>query len=185
MKRLLAAAASIVFSLPASDCLAETGACASTFARMMKTAPALPYQKFDQTPGEGWRLLAEQQSCFAEAGQLIDAYLAGRPDLRDSQKVNLAFHAGQVYAFAGKEPEAVKRFRGAIVNPSAPPEFRWSEYVLATIAFLEHDAEGLVRNRDVIADAAAFAPNQSNLQIVDRLIAGFGRPYREALNRTP
>ena len=33
---------------------------------------------------------------------LIDAYLANTSGLRDSQRVNLSFHAGQVYAFAGK-----------------------------------------------------------------------------------
>jgi hypothetical protein len=175
--------AAIVFAFLAPACLAETGECTSALAQARKTAPALNYEKFDQTPGEGWRSLAERRSCFVEAGQLIDAYLAGTSGLRDSQRVNLSFHAGQVYAFAGKNEEAVKRFRSAIVNPSAPPEFKWSEYVLATISFLEQDAEGLVKNRDVIADAASYPPNQSNLRVVDLLMANFGRSYKDALNR--
>ena len=184
LKRALIAVAAIAVAFPAAECLAKAGPCEASLAEATKPALALDYEKFDQTPGEGWRRLAEQQSCFVEAGQLIDSYLAGRSDLRDSQRVNLSFHAGQVYAFGGRDEEAVKRFRRAVVNRSAPPEFKWSEYVLATISFLEHDAEGLVKNRDVIADAAGYSPNQSNLRIVDLLIAGFGRPYKDALQRS-
>ena len=182
--RALITFAMIVVAFPAAECLAKTGPCEAALAEATKSASTLDYDKFDQTPGEGWRWLAERQSCFVEAGQLIDAYLASRSDLRESQRVNLSFHAGQAYAFGGRDEEAVKRFRRAVVNRSAPPEFKWSEYVLATISFLEHDAEGLVKNRDVIADAAGYAPNQSNLRIVDLLIAGFGRPYKDALHRS-
>jgi len=159
------------------------GDCVSALADAKKAASAQDYQKFDQTPGQGWRQLAEQQSCFLEAGDLIDSYLATRSDLRESQRVNLSFHAGQVYAFGGRNDEAVKRFRNAVRNPSAPPQFKWSEYVLATIAFLDHDADALVKNRDVIADATGDPANQSNLRIIDFLIANFDKPYQEALRR--
>jgi hypothetical protein len=174
----------IVAGFLAPGCFAEGDDCAVALAQAKKVASTQDYDKFDQTRGEGWRALAERQSCFAEAGYLIDSYLARRTDLRESQRVNLSFHAGQVYAFAGRDDEAVKRFRSAVHNPSASPEFKWSEYVLATIAFLEHDGEGLVKNRDVIADAASDSPNQSNLQIVDLLMANFGKSYKDALRRT-
>jgi hypothetical protein len=184
MKRaLLAVVTTILLGVAASDCLGEDDTCAPSLAQARKTSLTQNYAQFDQTPGEGWRRLAEQESCFAEAGNLIDLYLTGRSDLRDSQKVNLSFHAGQVYAFAGKNDEALKRFRGAIVNLAAEPEFKWSEYVLATIAFLEHDADSLVKYRNIIEDAASYSPNASNLQIVDLLIKNFDRPYRDALRR--
>jgi hypothetical protein len=159
-----------------------TSSCSAALAQARQWAPDMSYVKFDQTPGEGWRRLT-QQSCFVEAGELIDSYLAVKPGLGDSQKTNLSFHAGQVYAFADRSDEAVRRFRSAIVNPSAPPEFKWSEYVRATIAFLEHDDERLVENRNAIEDAASYAPNRTNLEIVDRLIAGLGRSYKEALGQ--
>jgi hypothetical protein len=173
----------LAISSVAAAAFAEVDDCSASLARAKKAAATQDYDKFDQTPDDGWRNLAERRSCFLEAGHLIDAYLAGRSDLRESQRVNLSFHAGQVYAFAGRDDEAVKRFRSAIHNPSAPPEFKWSEYVLATIAFLDHDAEELVRNRDAIEDAASYTPNQSNLKIVDLLVANFGKSYRDALRR--
>jgi hypothetical protein len=157
-------------------------ACSEDLARAMTQALQMDYARFDQTPDEGWRRLS-QRSCLVEAGQLIDLYLHDKPGLSASQKANLSFHAGQVYAFADKNDEALKRFRSAIVNPSAPREFKWSEYVLATIAFLEHDADRLVENRNAIEDAASYAPNRTNLEVVDRLIAGFGRSYKEALGQ--
>jgi len=159
--------------------------CGPALADAKKTALTVNYEKFDQTPGQGWRRLGEVDACFAEAGSLIDFYLAGKSKLTASQKVNLSFHAGQVYAFAGKDDEALKRFRSAVVNPAASPEFKWSAYVLATIAFLQHDADALVKNRNIIADAASYAPNATNLELVDGLMANFDRPYREAIRRKP
>ena len=183
MNRALLATLITILLAVASDCLGEGDTCAPELVQARKTALTLNYVQFDQTPGKGWRLLAEEESCFAEAGNLIDLYITGRSDLRDSQRVNLSFHAGQVYAFAGKNDEALKRFRSAVVNPAAGPEFKWSEYVLATIAFLEHDADSLVKYRNIIEDAASYSPNASNLQIVDLLIKNFDRPYRDALRR--
>ena len=154
--------------------------CPAMLAEAKRTAPAMAYREFDQTEDQGWRRLAGQP-CLAEAADLIDFYRANRADLGPSSKVNLSFHAGQLQAMAGNYAEAIKRFRTAEVNPSVPPEFKWSEYVRATIAFLQHDAEELVRNRDLIADAGSFGPNQSNLKVVDRLVANFERPYKEAI----
>jgi hypothetical protein len=170
--------------LLAGDCLAGGEDCPAALVRARTVARSQSYVTFDQTPGGGWRLLAEGKSCFAEAGELIDFYVAGKEGLGAGKRANLSFHAGQVYAFAGRADEALKRFRRAVVNPEAPAEFKWSEYVLATISFLEHDSEGLVRHRDAIADAPGSA-NQSNLRVIDLLIANFDRPYREALRRRP
>jgi hypothetical protein len=154
--------------------------CQAMLAEAKRTSVAMTYQEFDQTEGQGWRRMAEGP-CLAEAADLIDFYRANRSDLGASNKVNLSFHAGQLQAMAGNYAEAIKRFRNAEVNPSVPPEFKWSEYVRATIAFLEHDADALVENRDIIAKAGSFGPNQSNLKVVDRLVANFDRPYKEAI----
>lgn len=170
----------MAFALCAATARAADDRCAAMLAEAEKTSPALTYQEFDQTEGKGWRWMVGQ-SCVAEAARLIDAYLIARDGLREVDKVNLSFHAGQTYALAGDYGEAIKRFRRAAVHPTAPPEFKWSEYVRATIAFLEHDADALVQNRDVIADAAAYGPNQSNLRVVDLLMKNFDRPYKDAI----
>jgi hypothetical protein len=181
MRHALLIISAVACVFVASNCVAQAGDCASALAQVKKTALTEDYAKFDQTAGEGWRRLGESKSCFPEAAELIAFYLANKPDLRPSQRVNLSFHAGQLYAFAGDDDEAVTRFRAAVVNPSAPPEFKWSEYVLATIAFLQEDYEALIKNRDAIAAAAGYSPNQSNLRIVDLLLANFGHSYKDAL----
>ena len=89
MRRALPAAlAVIVVGFTAFDCVAADDPCAAALAQARKTALTQDYDAFDQTPGQGWRRLAEGESCFAEAGTLIDLYLESRSGLRDSQRVN-------------------------------------------------------------------------------------------------
>lgn len=165
-----------------SVCLAGDEHCANGLEEAKQAAPSESFDRFDQTPKRGWRLLAEQQQCFEEAGELIDSYLSSRADLNATQRVSLSFHAGQVYAMAGRNDEALARFRRAVVNPSASPKFKWSEYVLATMAFLEHDGEAIVKYHDAIQDAGDLESNRLNLRVVERLMANFDKSYREALS---
>ncbi len=139
----------------------------------------LDYQAFDQTPGAGWRALADSGAYLA-AGELIDAYLSTK-SLEPSQRVNLAFHAGQAYAFADSIELAKVRFRGALLE-SEPPDspIRWNAYVRATIAFLEGDSVTLESMRDEIAVGPDFDGVVPNLDVVDRLLTGFGGPYSAA-----
>ena len=143
-------------------------------------ALALDYQTFDQAPGAGWRALADR-GAYLTAGELIDAYLSTNESLEPSQRVNLAFHAGQAYAFAGAIELAKARFRSAFVEnePSTSP-IRWNAYVRATIAFLEGDRATLESMRGEIAAGPDFNGIVPNLDVVDRLLAGFGGPYSEA-----
>ena len=113
MKNAWIASVAVALFCAASDGIAESSDCASALTLAAKKSPAQNYDHFDQTPGEGWRALAEQKSCFVEAGRLIDTYLVQKTDLRRSQRSNLSFHAGQVYAMAGRDEDAVKRFRAA------------------------------------------------------------------------
>jgi hypothetical protein len=52
--------------------------------------------------------------------------------------------------------------------------------VTATIAFLEGDREGLLAAREQIASGPEWEGAIPNLNVVDRLIANFGKPYSEA-----
>ena len=140
----------------------------------------LDYQTFDQTPGSGWRALADRGAYLA-AGELIDAYLSTNASLEPSQRVNLAFHAGQAYAFAGSTELAKVRFRSAFVETEPPTSpIRWNAYVRATIAFLEGDRPTLESMRTEIAAGPDFNGIVPNLDVADRLLAGFGGPYSEA-----
>lgn len=137
----------------------------------------LDYVAFDQRPGSGWRELAAAGRYFKGA-RAIDKYLQTRPELEAWQRINLNFHAGQLYAHAGHTETALERFRQAI-NPQEPADspIRWNAYVRATIAFLKGDRDRLVELRDEIAAGPEFKGEVANLRVVDRMIEHFGEPY--------
>lgn len=145
---------------------------------------ALGYREFDQRPGEGWRGLAggpdERLACALTVAELIDEY--ARTNAEKLTHFNLrilSWHAGQFYGFADRTNLARDRFI-ASMNPDeaedAPP---WNAYVRATVAFLDGDLDEIQRQRAVIV----ATESQMNLEVVDRLIAGFGKSYAEAYSR--
>jgi hypothetical protein len=140
----------------------------------------LSWHAFDQTPGQYWRKLADQKR-FAEAAELIEAYLALHPELDEgAQKVNGAnvhFHAAQCWAFADRTAEASKHLTLSRNDPQweVASGLNWNDYVSGTEAFLRGDRETLQAMRERLANAPDT--NQPNLAVLDRLIANFGRPY--------
>jgi len=145
------------------------------------------YATFDQSPNSVWRRLA-QEGRFKDAARLVDRYLKRKKDLDVSQVVNLNFHAGQLYAFAGRAKIARERFGKAKYDPI--PEVdqvqmkaffqRWNIYVDSTIAFIEKNKQKLLDCRTLMAKISNVGVETSNLDIVDCLIEYFEKPYSEA-----
>lgn len=145
----------------------------------------LPYQEFDQRPGKGWRKFAEQGK-FLQAAKLIDRYEKEKKGLEEWQRVNLRFHAGQLYAFADQKDQALARFKKALLSKE-PPEapIRWNAYVHATMAFLEKDRKKLTELRKEIAKGPKLQGVVPNLDVVDRLLQYFDEPYSVAYRGKP
>ena len=57
---------------------------------------------------------------------------------------------------------------------------RWNDYVSANEAFLRGDLDALKAARERIAAGPKLNGVPANLDVVDRLIARFGKPYRNA-----
>jgi tetratricopeptide (TPR) repeat protein len=144
----------------------------------------LSYQDFDQQPGGGWRKIAEEKR-FLDAAKLIAYYEKEKQNLAEWQHVNLRFHAGQLYAIAGRKDEAIACFKKALYRrePAASP-IRWNAYVQATIAFLEGDRKTLLARREEIAKGPKFKGAVVNLDVVDGLIEHFGESYAAAYGKT-
>jgi len=140
----------------------------------------LDYNTFDQRPGRGWRQVAEKGN-FLDAAMLIDEYVEKYKDLGESQRVNLNFHAGQMYAFADDYQKAIDRFKRS-TYAEEPPDLplRWNAYVQATIAFLNRDMARLKEYREEILGGPTFDGEKANLEVVDRLIKHFEEPYSRA-----
>ena len=138
------------------------------------------YNAFDQRPGTGWRQLAEKGD-FLNAAKLIDAYLEKHEGLDVSQRVNLNFHAGQMYAFADDYRTALDRLnKSTYAEEPLELPLRWNAYVQATIAFLNKDLKRLKECREEIAAGPTFHGEKGNLDVVDRLIEHFDEPYSRA-----
>lgn len=140
----------------------------------------LSYEAFDQRPGGGWRKIAEEGKLL-EAARLIDRYEKEKKGLEEWQRVNLRFHAGQLYAFANQNDQALARFKTALrAKEPADSPISWNAYVRATIAFLERDRKKLTELREEIATGPKHQGVVPNLDVVDRLIEHFDEPYSVA-----
>ena len=173
--------------------LAALLATASTRCDYDRTAMlALDQRAFDQDMEGGWRRLARDPACRIAAADLIRAY-------REAHGPGggiLYWHEGQLRAGAGQTEAAIALFHQSR-NPDDP--FGWDHYVDASIAFLRRDRAALLAARDALARLprpSDFEPRDPqgrpiqlawppNLNVVDALVACFGRPYEEAYDCRP
>lgn len=147
-----------------------------------ETLKQLSGKEFDRTPGNCWRELAEARR-FREAAEWIDRYLSYHPGLEPFQASSLCVHAGHCRAMEGDENEAIRLTSLALHQTESPGDgiptgLLWNEYVTGTMCFLNHDRPGLVEAHATLA--LSDPVNLPNLQVLDRLLAHFGKPYAEA-----
>lgn len=155
-------------------------------------ALALEETAFDQG-GDGWRALA-RPGCFLIAADLIAAYRAAHP----GHGTMLYFHEAQMRAAGNDYAAAAPLFEA---SRSGENEWRvdtgWNDYVAASVAFVRRDLATLKAHRErlsqlpppplqpQVADAARAEPIPEgwpyNLDVMDRLIACFDKPYAEAM----
>ncbi|HRQ64042.1 MAG TPA: hypothetical protein PKZ76_04125 [Xanthomonadaceae bacterium] len=153
--------------------------CQALLAEHLRTDLDLSYEAFDQTMDAGFRPLASA-GCHREAATLIQAYI----EHNGAEQRSLKWHVAQLLAMADERTEAVRWARAALVEREdfdARP-LRWNDYVLATVAFLERDAERLHHHRDQVALGADAHPgNRMNLRLLDNLVRHLDQGYAYAL----
>ena len=141
---------------------------------------SLDFEEFDQTPNQGWRILA-QGGQYLEAAQLIDAYIIQHPALDSNRQRVLVFHAGQMYAFGNEYVIARDRFRLAInPNESRDDPIRWNAYVNGTIAFLEGNKAGVVFARSQIRAGPTVDGVKPNLNFIESFLTDVNQSYASA-----
>jgi hypothetical protein len=136
---------------------------------------ALTYDAFDSAPPpHGWRGL-NSAGCTDAAVALLQGYAeANAAKLSAEQKREMAFHAGQALAFAGRERDAIPHFQRADGN-DAPEE--WRAFVAAHLAFLLRDGVALAKARERYA---GIAPGSMRLKFIDGFVACPDKSYMEA-----
>jgi hypothetical protein len=124
--------------------------------------------------------------CYREAAELIVRYLNTKTTgLNPGQIQLLSFHAGQMLAYDNNYKASIPFFKKSYQGKEVPLEFKaygdaWNAYVNATIAFLEQDKPALEAYRAQVAAGPKRDGKPLNLNVVDRLIKNFDRPYRQA-----
>lgn len=184
---LLAIAATIIASASAS---AQTeDQCAYDVGAMMN----LDYEAFDRTPDQGWRAIGNTPACEAAAADLLARY---RTERIDDQRRGLMHHEAQMRAAAGQTDAAIALISQVRAGETQPWMIAYRD---AEIAFLGGDLPALTAARDRLLaippppgfeeGAARFReryPTMTpptwplNIDVVNGLIACFGRPYSEA-----
>jgi hypothetical protein len=146
---------------------------------------ALDQSAFDQDPEGGWRQIASRNGCKAEAADLIALYR----ERQKSRSPILYWHEGQLRASLGQTAAAI-----ALFEMSRKPKdmLGWNAYVDASIAFLKNDKEALVEARERLLSTPKPTGRPlmdpqgrsirwpMNIDVVDALLACFGRAYNEA-----
>jgi hypothetical protein len=163
-----------------SSCARAVPRCEALYAEHVQTDLQLSYEAFDQTEGGGFRVLAKS-GCLKEAADLIERYI----EHTHAPERSLLWHIAQLRAEQGDAAEAIRYARKTLAETEdhARHPLRWNDYVLATIAFLEHDKPRLIHHRNLIAAAAdAHFGNKLNLKLIDSLVLNFDRDYKYAVS---
>lgn len=173
----------LTFALGSASMLPPSGPdgansdCAASYQTHLRTDMDLSVDAFDQTEGQGFRALA-RSGCYREAGDLIEAWMKRREVVPS----HVHWHLAQMRAHHDDRPAAITAARRSLRPVEAPDEpFKWNDYALATIAFLERDRAAFDRHRNALAAAASLhAGNALNLKLIDLLGRHFELDYLQA-----
>jgi hypothetical protein len=108
------------------------------------TMMSLSENEFDQTPGKGWRQVADKAGCEIVAANLIAKY---RDTHRTTSELSY-WHEGQLRAFAGDYNGSIRVMR---LSYKKHDETGWNYYVDATISFLSHDKSSFDKYKERLA----------------------------------
>jgi hypothetical protein len=162
------------------------GSCALSTAKR-EALLDLPFQQFDQEQGNGWRPLYASK-CYREAAALLEEYVRRHPDTAREQYM-LSFHTGQLFALAGEYARAIQWMKKGYSNKDSDL-INWTAFVDANVAFLNHDYQALLKQRNLIDKESAMAEvpgvpkwaigKKMNLDVVNGFLACFSKPYNVA-----
>ncbi len=155
--------------------------CDQTYAEIKDEAMALDYQGFDQTPGQGFRILAGI-GCARQAADLIEAYI----ETNNATERSLIWHLAQMRGEAGQAKAALEAARESL-DPEETNEspFRWNAHVQAYIAFLKGDRSAFDASLDELENTIdRHAGNGINARFWRQLEPNFEQGYADAITRS-
>ncbi|AWI25125.1 hypothetical protein [Flavobacterium pallidum] len=144
-------------------------------------SPGLDQKDFDGTDC-CWRKLSEQKQ-YKESAALIVAYIE-HGNVANIQSLN--WHAGQMFAFAGENKQALKYFRKTynVIQKWFGGEDgkAWFYFAKGTAAFIRRDKVTLAR---IIGKWKRKLPVDRNLKELEKLLFNWDMQYKEAAGGPP
>lgn len=171
----------LLFALGVVSAPAEPVDCAQLLKDSAASALTLDYQAFDQTPGQGFRVLAEA-GCPRQGADLIERYI----EHSKSSERSLRWHVAQLRGEAGQLAAARSAAVATLLeNETAEAPFRWNAHVHAYIAFLDGDRAAFdTALAELNHHAAAHQGNAMNAGFWSRLAPHFELGYAGAIGAT-
>lgn len=142
----------------------------------------LSWREFDQSPGAGWRAIADRGE-YARAAKLIEYYLENKSGLEQGQIAYLHFHAAVLHGYEDNNEKAIEHLGSASVDsfPAGFPQ-SWNALVKGERAFILKDMEAVRSARDEIAAMQSLTARDSMFLMGLELLATKERmSYSEAL----
>jgi hypothetical protein len=142
------------------------------------TSVTLDYQAFDQTPGQGFRVLAEA-GCPSQGADLIERYIEHTGATQNSLRWHVAQLRGEAGQTAAAHAAAMASLRA---DEAADAAFRWNAHVRAYLAFLDRDRGAFdTALAELDAHAQAHQGNAMNAGFWRRLAPHFELGYAGAV----
>jgi hypothetical protein len=144
----------------------------------VEVALTLDYQAFDQTPGQGFRILAEAR-CPRQGADLIERYIEQTGATQNSLRWHIAQQRGEAGQIELARAAAMASLRA---DEAADAPFRWNAHVRAYVAFLDRDRAAFdAALAELDAHADAHQGNVINAGFWRRLAPHFQLGYPEAV----
>jgi hypothetical protein len=130
---------------------------------------------FDQTSNGGWRKFGSANNYQAAINSIIKFVKKNGWGNEKNGSHALRWHLFQLYAMAGKMVEAKKVIESVIQKDI------WNDYYTrGTLAWLNKDKEALQKEIDAAKADTYYVENVgTNIEIMERLLNGIGKPYKE------
>jgi hypothetical protein len=154
-----------------ADSARPAGTCELTSAEEQKILEQ-PIEVFDVDESAGWRSMWKRR-CPDIAVTLLTKYQE-----KNGSSYRLSFHQAQLKLTLGYTKDA-RRLLFASLRPELSSEnpFRWNDYVLGYLAYVDNDEEALRYYLGRLRARDDNLGNAMNAQVLAKLLSGIGQPY--------
>ena len=162
----------LLLSCSTAPVLSVATSCEATYNARLRLVSKLSAEEFEAENGQGWRPLAKA-GCFKEAAGLLEAFSRVR-----GHHYSRSFHQARQW-LSIDQPQKARPHLLASLRPelSANDRFKWNNYVLAHVAYVDQDFEKFSEEMSALEQDREFYPNKINLKILAKIKTDFTQRF--------